>query len=341
MDTKELTDRYLRQYPVIGSTGQKLLKKARLLCIGAGGLGCPALDYLTAAGVGHIGIVDGDRVELSNLQRQLLFCENDIGKLKAIAARDHCLQKNSTITISSYPHYLSENNIYDIVTHYDVVLDATDNFETRYLINHVCRQLKKPLISASVHRYTAQIGVFNFQDGPCYQCLYPTTPLNTGNCATAGVVGVTPGFAGVIQASEAIKLITQQGALLSGKVLVVDLLNVSFKTLSLKRNYQCQQQCQYANNTFNTVKLMTPDELASLDQNTIQLIDVRDREEHQAFNIGGTVIPLIELSKACHQLDKTKKTILYCQSGRRSAKACQLLMAQGFADVYSLKEGLA
>ena len=201
--------RYQRHFPVIGLNGQQQLKEAKILCVGAGGLGCPALQYLAAAGVGTLGVMDADTVELSNLQRQILFTPQDLDRNKAEVIGERLQALNHEVNMHIYPEFLSHENATDLIKHYDVVLDASDNYETRYLLNDVCRTLKKPLVSASIYQFDAQLSVFNYKNGPCYQCLYPEPPPSdiTPNCATGGVLGVLPGVAGTIQATEAIKII--------------------------------------------------------------------------------------------------------------------------------------
>ena len=219
LDESELL-RYQRHFPVIGVEGQRQLKHAKILCVGAGGLGCPALQYLAAAGIGTLGIMDADQVELSNLQRQVLFYEEDIGRNKAevIGERLHAL--NQQVSVHVYAEFLSSATAQERIQPYDLVLDATDNYQARYLLNEVCRRLKKPLVSASIYQFDAQISVFNYKSGPCYQCLYPEPPPSTltPNCAIGGVLGVLPGVAGTIQATEAIKVICYPCDLISLKL---------------------------------------------------------------------------------------------------------------------------
>lgn len=341
-DNTTHNDRFSRQLPIIGAAGQQRLQQARVLCIGAGGLGCPALLYLNAAGVGTIGIVDGDRVELSNLQRQILYHETDIGKFKAEVARERCLQQNSTTHIISYPHHLTATNAASLIGDYDIILDATDNYEARYVINHYCRKLNKPLISASVLQHDAQIGIFNYDAGACYQCLYPQAPTTLPNCATAGVIGVVPGIAGTLQASEAIKLITAQGTALTSKLLTINLATLSFKTFIIPRNPNCKQQCEHANPaTLPTINHIQPHELTQLLHHpNLQLIDVRELDERAEYHIGGTHIPLATLTEQLTTLDPQRLTVVYCRSGRRSTQGCKLLLEHGFTDVHNLEGGL-
>ena len=342
MNLTKKPNRYNRQLPVIGADGQQRLQQARVLCIGSGGLGCPALLYLNAAGIGTLGIVDGDRIELSNLQRQMIYHEADVGKLKVEVARERCLAQNSLTDIICYPFHLDMNNTEELISGYDIIIDATDNYDTRYLINHSCRNFKKPLVSASVLKFDAQIGIFNYNNGPCYQCLYPQAPTTIPNCSEAGVVGVVPGIAGTLQASETIKLILGLGDSLAGKLLTINLLTLSFKTFNLARNISCQQNCEYATTQFcKPIATISTTQLAELlTHSSVQLIDVREPEEHAEFNIGGTNIPLAILSQQLSTLDKQQQTVVYCRSGRRSAKAYQVLIEQGFVNVQNLEGGV-
>lgn len=347
--------RYGRQLPVIGLAGQRRLKASRVLCIGAGGLGCPALLYLNAAGVGHLGIIDGDRVERSNLHRQVLFSDADIGAYKAAVAAKRLAAQNPLTNVVAHTDFLSPENAEVMIAGYDLVLDATDNYAARYLINHLCRQLKIPLISASIFQFDAQISLFNYDDGPCYQCLYPEPPPAglTPNCAEGGVLGVLPGVAGTIQATEAIKVLVNQGALLSGKLLSFNLLTGVFKTFQLSRRSACQQRCVFATAAPPTgeasacqmpvreVPIISPMALsAKLSDSALQLIDVREPYEREICHIGGELIPLSTLEDCMDRLDKGAETVIYCKGGRRSAKACQLLLDNGFATVFSLEGGI-
>lgn len=344
--------RYSRHFPVIGLEGQKKLKQAKLLCIGAGGLGCPSLQYLVAAGVGTIGIVDGDNIDITNLQRQILFSEQDLGKNKAQVAKQKLNELNSSVNINSYPHYLDEEQATQLIEQYDIVLDATDNYPARYLINSICRSLGKPLVSASIFQFDAQISVFNYQSGPCYQCLYPEPPPPelTPNCATGGVLGVLPGVAGTLQATEAIKVILAEGETLSGQLLSIDLLSLRFSLFEItKQNCQHHPVIDFSNITTScsVVNLETEDISVSdlarqleINADNLQLIDVREAYERDICHIGGLHIPLSQLPDRLTNIDKNKSTVIYCRSGVRSSKACQLLRQAGFENVKNLTGGI-
>lgn len=339
--------RYQRHFPVIGIDGQQKLKNAKILCVGAGGLGCPALQYLAAAGIGTVGIVDGDNVELSNLQRQILFTEQDIGRNKATVIAERLQAQNSHIAVNTYIEFLSMDNAQTIITSYDLILDATDNYEARYLLNSICRAFKKPLISASIYQFDAQISVFNYLDGPCYQCLYPEPPPPAliPNCALGGVLGVLPGVAGTLQATEALKIILQKGKVSTGTLLCLDLLSMRFSQYEIpKQNCDLHPRISFTKqNTIENLSSITATELALLlaaNKNHIQLVDVRETHERMICHIGGIHIPLPEFSTHLQQLKKDLTTIVYCKAGGRSKIACETLLAAGFNDVINLEKGI-
>ena len=315
--------RYSRHLPVIGVEGQVKLKNAKVLCIGGGGLGCPALQYLAASGVGTLGVMDADTIELSNLQRQILFREQDIGRNKALVIGEQLAGLNSKTKWTIYQQFLSAENAHNIVADYDVILDASDNYSTRYLLNSVCRTLKKPLVSASIFQFEAQLSVFNHQDGPCYQCLYPAPPPAdlSPNCSLSGVLGVLPGVAGCLQAMETIKVLLGYEGILSGTLLSMDLLTMQFKRFSIIKQ-QCSQHplieklavnpCQSA---FNSSEITAQDlaQLMRTDSELIQLLDVRESFERTICHIGGEHLPLTSFSieAALHALNQEKQIIVY------------------------------
>ena len=351
LDQSELL-RYQRHFPVIGIEGQQKLKQAKILCVGAGGLGCPALQYLAAAGIGTLGIMDGDSIELSNLQRQILFHEQDIGRNKAEVIAERLQALNQHVFLPVYAEFLSIVNAQERIQAYDLVLDATDNYEARYLLNEVCRTLKKPLISASIYQFDAQISVFNYKNGPCYQCLYPEPPPATlaPNCATGGVLGVLPGVAGTIQATEAIKVILGLGNVLSGTLLSLDLLTMRFNQFEIvKQDCANHSAVRFSSpsvtcsaKTTNGFDLMTAIELKQLfaTNQVFQLIDVRESYERDICHIGGEHIPLALFEAHMDKMDKTVPIVVYCKSGGRSARACQMLFDAGFKQVSNLEGGI-
>lgn len=348
LDQAELL-RYQRHFPVIGLDGQIKLKHAKVLCVGAGGLGCPALQYLAAAGIGYLGIMDADTIELHNLQRQILFQQNDVGRNKADVIRERLTALNEHVTIHVYQEFLTEQNAHQSIAAYDVVLDATDNYQSRYLLNKICRLLNKPLISASIYQFDAQVSVFNYQNGPCYQCLYPEPPPSelVPNCAVGGVLGVLPGTVGTIQATEAIKVILGIGTVLSGTLLCIDLLHMRFSQFDIEKQ-NCahhplvgfnKQQPKLVRK-YHNINASQLSDLLSNDSDAIKLIDVRESYERDICHIGGQHIPLGSVEDSLQQLDKNESIIVYCKSGGRSGKACGLLIDAGFTKVSNLEGGI-
>ncbi|CDZ77639.1 putative adenylyltransferase/sulfurtransferase MoeZ [Legionella massiliensis] len=338
--------RYQRHLPVIGTQGQLRLKQAKILCVGAGGLGCPALQYLAAAGIGTLGIIDSDKVDLSNLQRQILFQTSDIGRLKTEVAKERLLALNPEITINTYCEFFSDANASSLVNDYQIVLDASDNYQTRYLLNEVCRAQNTPLVSASIYQFDAQISVFNFHNGPCYQCLYPSPPppALTPNCTLGGVLGVLPGVVGAMQATEAIKIVLEQGEILSGTLLSMDLLAMRFNQFTIDKQ-DCTQHpaIRFTNLSNKEPKSISPAELKALlssGKEALKLIDVRQAYEREICHIGGQHIPLSELDQNLDQITDGQLTVIYCKSGARSAQACLKLEEAGFTRVMNLQGGI-
>lgn len=340
--------RYSRHFPVIGIEGQKKLKHARVLCIGAGGLGCPALQYLAATGVGTLAIMDGDHIELSNLQRQILYTEQDVGHQKATVVAKRLQAMNQHLTIQVHLDFFSQNN-QQIIQNYDVILDATDNYQARYLLNTACRRLKKPLISASIYQYDAQISVFNYLEGPCYQCLYPHPPSEeyTPNCSIGGVLGVLPGVAGTLQATEAIKVILASEGVLSGTLLSFNLQSMRFTHIVIpKQNctdhplveFECESiKTDGPQHSISTLELH---QLLGVNASEIQLIDVRQPYERDICHIGGELIPLSEINTSVDTLDRLKPVVIYCKSGARSLQALKIFLDAGYEDVHHLEGGI-
>lgn len=339
--------RYSRQtiLPEIGEEGQLLLKNARVLVVGAGGLGCPILQYLTAAGVGTIGIVDGDTVNVSNLQRQILFDTCDEGLLKVNAAKKKLQSLNPEVNIATYPYFLTVDNCLDTLTHYDIIVDGTDNFATRYLLNDACVLTNKIHVYGALYKFEGQVSVFNYNNGPTYRCLFPEPPpANTmPNCSEIGVLGVLPGIVGCMQANETLKVILGIGEVLSGKLWTFDALlntthSIQFQKLhsnqitQLKKNYDisCTLLPEVSYQEFLEWKKNIP----------VYLIDVRTEAEYQQRNIGGHLIPLVQLESSLDQIPTDQTLVVHCASGARSAQAVQLLIDKGYGNVYNLKNGL-
>jgi adenylyltransferase/sulfurtransferase len=360
LSTEEL-QRYSRHLimPEVTADGQRRLKAARALCIGAGGLGSPAALYLAAAGAGTIGIVDFDNVDLSNLQRQILHGTKDVGRGKLESARDRLRDINPEIDIELHQCRFSSENASEIVSKYDVVVDGSDNFATRYLSNDVCVFAQKPNVYGSVFRFEGQTTVFApHLGGPCYRCLFPEPPPpeSVPNCAQAGVLGVLPGIIGMLQAIEAIKLILGIGEPLIGRLLHFDALKVKFRELNLRRDVQCpvcgdtpkifspidyEQFCGARDEA--TIPAISTHELKrKLDAHeALELIDVREPFEYEIARIDGAkLIPLTEIADRTGELQREQPIIVHCHSGMRSAQAVRLLQQRGFSNVYNLEGGI-
>ena len=357
----EELQRYSRHLimPEVTSEGQSRLKAARVLCVGAGGLGSPAALYLAAAGVGTIGIVDFDDVDLSNLQRQILHGTKDIGRDKLDSARDRLHDINPRIEIELHKCRFSSENASQLVTRYDVVVDGSDNFPTRYLSNDVCVFARKPNVYGSVFRFEGQTTVFAAHlGGPCYRCLFPQPPppQSVPNCAQAGVLGVLPGIVGMLQAIETLKMILGIGEPLIGRLLHFDALKVKFRELNLRRDPQCpvcgenpsifspidyEQFCGVRGE--EAIPEISPHELKrKMDAGEqFELIDVREPFEYEIARIDGSkLIPLGEITERINELERERPIILHCHSGKRSAEAVQLLQTRGFTKIYNLEGGI-
>ena len=343
-------NRYARHImlPEIGLEGQQRLAHAAVLVVGCGGLGCPVLHYLTAAGVGTIGLLDADTVDESNLQRQVLYSTADIGQLKVEAAHAKLGALNPFVTFRPLAQRLTAANALTILPDYDVVVDCSDNFATRYLVNDACVLLGKPLVFGAIFKFEGQLSVFNYQGGPTYRCLYPEPPApdEMPSCSDIGVLGVLPGIVGALQANETLKILLQLGEVLQGKLLVFSSLTMSFQCLSfqlVEANRHLTKLADYEELCGPVVQEITASglkqKLASAED--LQLVDVREPHEHAQRNIGGQLLPLSELAKHINELLPTVPVVVYCQSGGRSRKAARLLQEQGFAEVYSLQNGLA
>ncbi len=357
--------RYARHLilPEVGMEGQQKLKAARVLCIGAGGLGSPLALYLAAAGVGTLGIVDFDIVDVTNLQRQILHTTDDVGRHKLDSAADKLKALNPFLNLKTYETRLTSENALELFREFDMVADGTDNFPTRYLVNDACVLTGKPNIYGSIFRFEGQASVFATEGGPCYRCLYPEPPPPglVPSCAEGGVLGILPGLVGVIQATEVIKLILGQGDSLIGRLLLVDALGMKFRELKLRKNPECP-----ACGTNSTIKQLidynefcgirgqesaaampgvpeiTVEELKrKLDANEhVLVLDVREPHEYQICNLGGHLIPLGDLPKRLSELEPGRETVVHCRSGVRSAKAVFQLQRAGFSNVTNLQGGI-
>lgn len=359
--SQEERERYQKHIllPEIGFTGQEKLKKASILVVGAGGLGCPVLLYLTGAGVGTIGIIDHDLVSLSNLQRQILYPLGAVGKPKVLVAKEQLQAINPHITIQTYEEKFSPENAPALVKAYDLVIDCTDNLAARYLINDVCVQADKPFIYGSVHRFEGQVAVFNFTDangnkGPSYRCLFPEPSGEAPNCSEIGVIGVLPGLIGMYQAMEAVKIITGIGQNLSGKLLLIDTLTCLQSIINIFRNEEVISEVMKSKVSEKSevsscvpqpiYKKITSSELRELlaKQTALQLLDVREGIHREGIAYHNTMsIPFSHLPGYVDEIGGEPMVVVYCQSGRTSAMAAQMLTEDyGLTNVYNLEGGL-
>lgn len=369
--TKEELGHYSRHLtiPEFGMAGQKKLKAAKVLAVGTGGLGAPMLQYLAAAGIGTIGIVDFDTIEASNLHRQVLFGASDVGRSKVEVAKERLQEINPHININVHETRLTSDNAIDIIKSYDIVADGTDNFPTRYLINDATVMLDKPNVHGSIFQFEGQVSVFNYVDekgnrGPNYRDLFPEPPPPglVPDCAEAGVLGVLPGIIGCIQASEVIKIITEIGEPLAGKLFLFDALDFSTRTVKIKKNednpltgknptitalidYEafCGIPANGSAKEESEVPEVTVQEYKSwLNRGEdVQLIDVREPHEVEIAGIGGELIPLKTVLDNADKISRDKRVVVHCRSGKRSADAIkQLKQKYGFDNLYNLKGGI-
>jgi len=367
-ETATLTNDEILRYsrhlimPEVGMAGQQKLKAARVLCIGAGGLGSPLTLYLAAAGVGTLGIVDFDVVDFTNLQRQIIHSTADVGRKKLDSAAEKLKAINPFINLKTFETRLSSENALELFRDFDIVADGTDNFPTRYLVNDACVLTGKPNVYGSIFRFEGQASVFATEEGPCYRCLYPEPPPPglVPSCAEGGVLGILPGLVGVMQATEVIKLILGQGEPLIGRLLLIDALGMKFRELKLRKNPDCP-----ACGTHPTVtKLIDYNEFCGIrgEEKPVEtgipemqveelkrrleagedlyVLDVREPHEYQICNIGGHLIPLGDLPKRINELDSSREIVAHCRSGVRSAKAVGFLQQAGFKKVHNLAGGI-
>ena len=349
--------------PEIGMEGQLKLKRAKVLLVGTGGLGAPLGLYLAAAGVGRIGVVDFDKVDFTNLQRQIMFGTSDVGRPKIEAAGERLGNLNPEIRLDRYETALTSENALELFKDFDVIVDGTDNFPTRYLVNDACILLGKPNVYGSIFRFEGQATVFGMLEGPCYRCLYPEPPPPglVPSCAEGGVLGVLPGIVGSIQAMETIKLIIGRGENLIGRLLLFDALGMNFRELRLRKNPNCPMCGEHrtihklidyyefcgvrgeeAPAPDVQVPEITPRELKSrLDRgDDLFILDVREPHEFQICNLNGQLIPLGDLPRRVHELDSSREIVAHCRSGKRSAEAVDFLRKAGFRKILNLKGGI-
>ncbi|MBD0357723.1 MAG: molybdopterin-synthase adenylyltransferase MoeB [Rubrobacter sp.] len=349
--------------PEVALDGQKKLKQARVLTIGAGGLGAPLAMYLAAAGVGTLGIVDFDVVDESNLQRQIIHGTSDIGRPKMESARDRINDINPNVHVEAYEEALSSENALEIFKDFDVIVDGTDNFPTRYLVNDACVLTGKPNVYGSIFRFEGQASVFWAKEGPCYRCLYPEPPPPglVPSCAEGGVLGILPGAIGTIQATETVKLILGIGEPLVGRLLLYDALGMSFREMKLRKDPNCpvcgenpsvtelidyQEFCGIpqanAQATADEVPEITVQELKKRLDNgeNLSVLDVREPHEYEVANIGARLIPLNELPERLAELDRDVPLAVHCKTGGRSARAVKLLQETGFQNAFNVEGGI-
>jgi adenylyltransferase/sulfurtransferase len=350
--------------PEVGMEGQLKLKQAKVLLIGAGGLGAPLGLYLAAAGVGKLGIVDFDVVDFTNLQRQIIHSTEDVGRLKLDSARDRLSRLNPCIEIVTYEAALSSANALDLFRDYDIIADGTDNFPTRYLVNDACVLLGKPNVYGSIYRFEGQASVFAADQGPCYRCLYPEPPPPglVPSCAEGGVLGILPGLIGVIQATEVVKLILGKGTSLIGRLLLLDALEMKFREVKLRKNPECpicgpnptiHQLIDYDQFCGIGPELPPPAGMSEFEIDPVELkkkmdrgdhfflLDVRETHEADICVIPGSyLIPLGQVPARASELNSAEEIIVHCKSGKRSAQAVEFLRKAGFRKVKNLRGGI-
>lgn len=344
--------------PEVGLEGQRRLKASSAIVVGVGGLGNPAATYLAAAGVGRIGLVDFDVIEKSNLQRQVLYSEDDLGESKAEVAKKRLSELNPHVDVELHRVRLDSSNALQILKQYDVVLDGTDNFPTRYLVNDACVLLGKPDVYASIFRFQGQASVFDSREGPCYRCLYPEPPPPgmVPSCAEGGVLGVLPGIMGSLQAAEAIDLILGKGTPLVGRLLLFDALDMTFRELKTKKNPECpicgrnptvkalidyEAFCGLAEETAPELEIAPLALKRMMDRDEVVVLDVREPFEFEICHLeGAKLIPLGQLSEKMNELDTAAQIVVHCRTGSRSVRAARFLNDVGFKKVKILKGGI-
>jgi sulfur-carrier protein adenylyltransferase/sulfurtransferase len=348
--------RYARHIALneVGESGQQKLVNAKVLVVGAGGLGCPTLQYLAAAGIGSIGIVDGDTVDETNLQRQILYTTSDVGRLKVEAAKERLNALNPDVTITIYPENLRAENALAIVQDYDFVIDGTDNFAARYVVNDACVKLNKPFVYGAIHKFEGQVSVFNFNGGPTYRCLFPENPQQRQipNCAEVGVLGVLPGVIGTLQATEVIKLILGIGEPLSGKLKLINLLTNSEQVISFSRNEEqvskamkidLSESCMGESCT-SAESIFAPELAKWIEQNrSVNILDVREAHETPKLNHPNVIsIPLGQIPHRAAEIPTGKQLVVICQHGIRSQHAIEFLKQHNFpSQLINLEGGMA
>ncbi len=344
--TSEEQERYKRHFVLsqVGLEGQVKIKNAKILLIGAGGLGCPIAIYLAAAGIGELTVIDHDSISLSNLQRQILFHTQDLGKPKVEILKERLEAINPNVKLQAIHEKFAESNAIDLIREHDFVIDGTDNFEARYLVNDCCVQIGKSFVFGAIYRFDAQISVFNFEKGPCYRCLYPEAPPleAVSNCSEVGVLGTLAGTVGTMMASEALKLVLGIGESLSGSILIFDSLRAEITKRKLNKRPDCSA-CGTHPRKLIKEKLRIEDiEYSQIDLETdFFIVDVRNQDEFEKFHLKeANHIPLSDLKKQILKIPRDQKLLLVCKSGKRSYRAAEILTESGYSSLYQLRGGM-
>jgi molybdopterin/thiamine biosynthesis adenylyltransferase/rhodanese-related sulfurtransferase len=341
------TTRYNRQIilPEVGSNGQQKLQQAKVLIIGAGGLGVAVLPYLAAAGIGEIGIIDDDRIEMSNLQRQVIYKSSSVGKSKVLEAAAMALELNPSIKINAITEKLDSKNAISLFEEYDIMVDATDNLKTKYLINDACCATNKPFVYGSIYKFEGQVSVFNYKNGPTYRCLFPEEVNDARNCKDAGVMGISVGIIGMFQANEVLKMVLGIGELLSGKLLVYNMLDNEQQKFEFSKKVTNSIDKLTFENKYNLVDNFTTEILASvaseqINNTRVVFLDVRNLDEYPKITIKNSIqLPLDRLEAELNQLDVNVELFVFCQSGIRSKKAVEILRNNNFKNAKSIAGG--
>ncbi len=336
-----IMERFKRQIqlPQVGDSGQLKLKNAKVLVVGAGGLGCAILPYLVASGIENIGIIDGDTIEESNLHRQILYSEDTVNLKKVFAAKTQLERLNTTVKIKIYDEFLSVSNALQLFKCYNLIVDATDILKTRYLINDASVITNKPFVYGSVYRFEGQVSVFNYKNGPTYRCLFKDKNQTVTNCEDSGVLGTTVGFIGMLQANEVIKIILGIGEVLSGKLLMYNTLNNTQNCINFKKKTTIKIDEHFFNLTHSNEGIIDVCISEVLSKQTI-LVDVREFGETPKIELPNTIqISMSNLEKELNNLEKDKNYAIFCQSGKRSIKAIQILKQHQFKNVNNIKGG--
>ena len=329
--------RYDRQIKLteVGSEGQKKLRNAKVLIVGVGGLGCPAAMYLSGAGVGKIGLMDHDKVDMSNLHRQVLFQESDLGRSKAVVAKEQLEKQNSEVQFEVYEEPLTIENAENIINQYDVILDGTDNFETKYLINDACILTDKPWVFASIYKNEGQLSVFNFEDGPTYRCVFPKSTRQNISCEATGVLGVLPGILGTLQAAEVLKIILGAGEVLSGKLKLINMMRASEQTIKINKRPQEVEKIRQ-----NGIAPVYIDcDLKNKEQWYLDVREVFEQPKPKGKKV--LSIPMSDLTSRYQEIPNNQEVFVFCQSGKRSRNAIEILKNEfGFHNLKNVEGGI-